>query len=145
MSVDARSFSYPTRLAWMLMALSILLAVGLVLSPGSMKLPGWLIMGIIISVPFGLGLMALRYRIVVGATTIDVIGFKRRCYALAEAERIAVERTAKGGRVAIIFFKDGTSFTVSDTVAEFRDFLNLLSERTSLPIAKPVWDPNILH
>lgn len=142
--MDTRVFRYPRPLAWMLMVLSLVFVADLLLSPNQMHTAGWLVASIFVATPFALGLLALRYRIVVGEASVDVVALKRRHFKLEDAVSINVARGAKSGVTATIKFKDGRTLSFNNTVRGFRDLLDLLSQRTSLPVVKPVWDPDIL-
>jgi hypothetical protein len=142
--MDTRVFRYPRWLAFALMALSAILVVGLLISPNQMLAAGWLVAGLFVATPFVIGLLGLRFRIIVGEATVDTVGLRRQRFALADAESIGVARGGKGGLVATVKFKGGRSFYFDDTVRGFRELLDLLSQRTSLPVTKPVWDPDIL-
>jgi hypothetical protein len=142
--MSVQTFRYPRWLAWALIALSVLLVTGLVIVPNNMALPGWLFAGMFLATPAVIGWSALRYRIVVDEAAVEVIGFKRQRFLLSDAAGIAIARGNKGGKVATVSFKDGHHWRFDDTLDRFRVLLDLLSQRTSLPIARPVWDPDIL-
>jgi hypothetical protein len=144
-SMSTQVFRYPRWLAFALMALSAILVVGLLISPSPMLAAGWLVTGIFVATPFVIGLLGLRFRIIVGEATVDMVGLRRQQFALADVESIGVARGGKGaGLVATVKLKGGRSFYFDNTVRGFRELLDLLSERTSVPVAKPVWDPDIL-
>lgn len=144
MSIGVRVFRYPRLTGLGLITLALLFSAGSALPPHTIKPVGIVFMSVIVVAMIVFGLMALRYRIVIDDEKISVTGWKLGSCKLVDAISIAVARSPKGSRHATVEFKDGSNLLLDNTLVGFVELLGLLSQRTSLPITKPVWDPNVV-
>jgi hypothetical protein len=101
---------------------------------------GYLLMAAVPMIISAIGAVVWKYGIYVDGSTIGVGAFTRRRYALCKATSIDVQMT-KAGRVATIKFSDGQSLSFGSNLVDFDGLLTLISQRSSLPVTKPVWDP----
>lgn len=129
------------RLSLFLFGLTVISAATPFLPHGRYIYPlGYVLMAAIPGVLATLAVAAWKYCVRVDETTIETGAFIRRSYAISGAKSIDVRMT-KVGRVAAVEFSDGRSLSFGKDLIGFDDLLSLTSQRSSLPLTKPVWDP----
>ncbi|GLQ99150.1 hypothetical protein [Dyella mobilis] len=141
MANDVRVFRASRFLSVLLGGLAVIFAVAMFLSNDGHVLPlGYVLGGMVPVAIAAASVFAWRYGVCVGDTTIEAGVFRRTSYALKDATSIDVQRT-KVGRVAAVRFSDGRILRFDQNLVGFDDLLSLISQRSSLPVRKPVWDP----
>ncbi len=87
------------------------------------------------------GIYTLKYSCVVDdAAAIIVNSFKRSQYPIAAIISIDV-LIVKGGRIAIVKFKDGRKLSFPNYMDGFKTLVELLRQKTGLP--KPRWEEDL--
>lgn len=141
MESDVKIYRFSRRLSSLIFVVALIFTAMPFLPSERQVLPlGYLLMAAVPLIIAAIGALAWKYGIYVDGSTLEVGAFTRRHYALCKATSIEVRRT-KAGRVATIKFSDGQSLSFGSNLVDFDDLLTLISQRSSLPVTKPVWDP----
>lgn len=136
MSVEI--FRFPRRRPLLIFCLAGMFVLGLAL--GRVSLSGNVFVALFALVIAAIGATEWRYAVLVREASIKAGSFSRVLYELQNAKSISVRRV-KGGRTGTVEFQGGGKLSLDGGIERFDELLALISSRTSLPIAKPVWDP----
>ena len=102
-----------------------------------MNIWGWLMAACISLCIVLASIYAWRYSLVVGDSDINVSSFGRKRFLISEISAINVW-PGKGGRGAVIAFKNGEKLRFPSYLNRFDPLVALLREKAGL--AKPVWE-----
>jgi hypothetical protein len=136
------TFRYPKRLAYLLFIAASVFEILLFVDDKSRSIQpiAWLI---IEPLPIGLlifGIYTFKYSCLIDDSSIIVTGFKQYHYLLADITAINVSMV-KGGRTAIVNFKDGRKVSFPNYIDGFNTIVELLRQKTGL--VKPRWEESM--